>query len=149
MAAVASWAAAAAWVVLGAAILVGVGPVTSTAGVWLIVLGLVVAVMPLVPTDRTGTVTTMRGRLHLLLAIAWFALAYATIGPVSGLLDVGSAARSALGVLKVIAGVSLVALVISMLVRQLRSRTFGISERCFILAVTVSPLIAALALQFR
>jgi hypothetical protein len=149
LAAVASWAAAAAWVVFGAAILAGVGAQRSSVGLWLIVLGLVLTVMPFVPTDRTGTAATPRGRLHLLLAIAWFTLAYATIGPVQGLVQAGSAAHSALGVLKIVAAVSLIALVISMLVRRLRTRTFGISERVFILAVTVAPLVGALAILSR
>jgi hypothetical protein len=39
-----------------------------------------------------------------------------------------------------------VCLVVSLVVRPLRSRTFGVSERAFILAVTLAPLVSAVAL---
>ncbi|WP_353113902.1 DUF998 domain-containing protein [Microbacterium sp.] len=146
LAATASWAAAAAWLVLGAGVLLdtGLGDGRVAVGIWLLVLGVVLAAMPFVPTDRTGTPATLRGRVHLLFAIAWFAIAYGTIGPLGRLLD--GPAASVLGVLDVVAAVALGALVISLVLPRLRTRTFGVSERAFILVVTVAPLIAGVAL---
>jgi len=143
LATAASWAAAAAWICLGSAVLLHTGPSGTGHGVgaWLLVLGLLLAMMPLVPTDRTGSPATLRGRVHLLFAIAWFTLAYSTIGPLGRLL--GNPPSQVLGLLDIAAGLALAALVVSLVVRPLRSRTFGISERAFILVVTLAPLIAS------
>ncbi|TSI12132.1 DUF998 domain-containing protein [Brevibacterium aurantiacum] len=142
----ASRTAAAAWIALGAAVLLR-PPTTSgpsQLGFWLIVLGLVLAVMPYVPTDRTGTSVTLRGRLHFLLAIAWFTIAYSTIGPLAHLLEGLSA--DILDILNFCAGAALFVFVVSLILPALRRYTFGISERAFILAVTVAPLIASATL---
>ncbi|UGS27209.1 DUF998 domain-containing protein [Microbacterium resistens] len=149
IAAAASWTAATAWAALGAGVLsdAALGANRLGVGAWLIVLGLVVAAMPFVPTDRSGQPATIRGRIHLLLAIGWFTLAYSTIGPLGRLLS-GTPAF-VVGVLDPVAAVSLAALVISMVFPALRARTFGASERVFILVVTFAPLIAAAALTAR
>ncbi|WFR85505.1 DUF998 domain-containing protein [Arthrobacter sp. Y-9] len=146
LAGLASWAAAAAWLSLGAAVLSGAGRADLALGGWLLGLGVLLAVMPFVPTDRSGTSVTTRGRIHLLLAIAWFTLAYSTIGPLGRLIGGPPGAVAALDVLNTFAAISLVALVIALLIRPLRRRLFGLCERLFILAVTVAPLVAAWAL---
>ncbi|HXH34175.1 MAG TPA: DUF998 domain-containing protein [Plantibacter sp.] len=145
-----SWAAAAGWAALGLSVLVdpALGAQRVPVGTWLIVLAVVLSVMPWVPTDGPGQRTTLRGRVHLLLAVGWFTIAYATIGPLGRLLG-GSGLTGAGGVLSVldtIAMVALIALVVSLLVRPLRSRTFGLAERVFILVVTLAPLVAGLGI---
>ncbi|MDQ0708720.1 hypothetical protein QFZ52_001372 [Arthrobacter woluwensis] len=146
LAGLASCTAAAAWLSLGAAVLSGAGRADPALGGWLLALGVLLAVMPFVPTDRSGTAITARGRIHLLLAITWFTLAYSTIGPLSRLIAGPPGAVAALGLLNTIAAISLAALVIALLVRPLRRRFFGLCERLFILAVTVAPLVGAWAL---
>lgn len=149
----ASWVAAAAWAVLGIGILTDaqLGTPRVAVGVWLLVLAGVLAVMPAVPTDGPGAKATARGRLHMLLAIGWFAISYATIGPLARLLDATGSLGfgSTLHVLDIIAAIALGALIVSLVVRPLRTRTFGVSERIFILAVTVAPLVAGLGLAVR
>ncbi|GAA1723675.1 DUF998 domain-containing protein [Brachybacterium phenoliresistens] len=147
LATAASWSMAGAWVVLGAAVLAdsaGAGGV-APAGLWMLVLGAVLALMPLVPTDLPDAPTTLRGRVHLLMAIAWFTISYSEIGPMRRMLG-GSALGGAVSALGAIAAVGLAALIISRLVPALRTRTFGISERVFILAVTLAPLLLAIGL---
>lgn len=149
----ASWVAAAAWAILGIGILTDaqLGTPRVDAGVWLLVLAGVLALMPAVPTDGPGAKTTTRGRPHMLLAIGRFAVSYATIGPLARLFDAAGSPGfgSTLHVLDVIAAVALAALIVSLVVRPLRTRTFGVSERIFILAVAVAPLIAGLGLAVR
>lgn len=149
LATITSWAAAAAWICLGSALLLH--PVTSDVqrgvGIWILILGILLATIPLVPTDRSGSQTTLRGRVHLLFAIAWFTLAYSTIAPLGRLLD--EQPSHVLGMLHTVAGLALVALIVSLVVRPLRRRTFGIAERAFILAVTLAPLIASVDLAVR
>ena len=105
-------------------------------------LGVVIAVIPFVPTDLTGAAPTARGRLHLLLAVGWFTIAYSTIGPLGRLLD-PSHASSVLAVANTVAGVALIALVASLVVPTLRTRTFGLSERVFVAVVSVAPIVFA------
>lgn len=144
----ASAAAAAAWVVLGLAVLaLPSGQRSVPLGLWLLLLGLVLAAMPFVPTDGPDAPVTPLGRLHMLLAIAWFSIAYSTIQPSGRLVErVTGATPSGLGLLHTIAAVALVCLVVSLAVRALRGLTFGVSERVFILAVTLAPLLVSLAL---
>lgn len=146
LASAASWTAALAWLVLGAAVLSRTPRSDMVLGCWLLGLGALLAVMPFVPTDRTGTTMTTRGRIHLLFAIAWFAIAYATIAPLSRLVANPAGAVGVLNALDLIAAVSLTALVLTLLIRPLRRRFFGLSERVFVVAVTVAPLVAAWAL---
>lgn len=149
LATAASWSAALAWISLGLTVLLNTvtGDAGRGVGFWLLILGVLLAVMPLVPTDRSGSQTTLRGRVHLLFAIAWFTLAYATIGPLGRLLSTSS--HQLMGVLDTVAAIALAALVISLVVRPLRRRTFGIAERAFILVVTVAPLVASIDLAVR
>lgn len=148
-----AWAAALGWAALGFGLLsdVGLGAPRSTMGIWLLVLALVLVVMPWVPTDGPGAAKTLRGRVHLLLAVGWFTISYSTIAPQARLLEAQGMAGVGTGlqVLHVIAAISLVALVVSLLVRPLRSRTFGVSERLFILVVTIAPLLASLGFALR
>lgn len=145
-----SWTAAAAWLALGAGLLLDPRwesqPVAPAS--WLIILGLVLATMPWVPTDGPGVRPTFRGRFHMLLAVGWFTISYSTIGPLARLLDLAGnpALAETLSVIRIVAAIALAALVLSMFVRPLRSRTFGVSERIFILAVTVAPLLASAGL---
>ncbi|MFX4286797.1 DUF998 domain-containing protein [Janibacter sp. G349] len=148
LATAASRAAAAAWAVLGLAALTVPAPARSVPlGLWLLALAAVLATMPHVPTDGPGAETTPLGRLHMVLAVAWFTIAYSTIGPTGDLLvRLTGAAPPGLALLDHVAAVALVCLVVSLVVRPLRSRTFGVSERAFILAVTLAPLVSAVAL---
>lgn len=146
LASAASWTAALAWLALGAAVLSSTSRSDTALGRWLLGLGVLLAVMPLVPTDRSGTATTTRGRIHLLFAIAWFTIAYATIAPLSRLIASPAGAVAVLNTLDLTAAVSLTALVFTLLIRPLRRRFFGLSERLFIVAVTMAPLVAAGAL---
>lgn len=148
-AALASWSAAAAWAALGAAVLVlpADGAQSPGLGFALLALALVLAVLPAVPTDGPGQRPTLRGRLHLLLAIAWFTLAYSTIGPSIDLVRaLGDRVPALLEVLHPIAALALVCLVVSLVLTPLRARTFGLSERAFILAVTLAPLVVSAGL---
>ncbi|MGO4453833.1 DUF998 domain-containing protein [Arthrobacter sp. RAF14] len=146
LAATASWTAAAAWLALGAGVLSSTGrPDLALAG-WLLGVGTLLAVMPFVPTDRSGSTTTRRGRMHLLLAIAWFTIAYSTIGPLGRLIAGSPVAADLLRHLDTIAAASLAALIVALLARPLRRRFFGLSERVFIVTVTLAPLVAAAAL---
>lgn len=146
LATAASWTASLAWLSLGAAILSSTSRSDTALGGWLLGLGVLLAVMPFVPTDRSGSATTTRGRIHLLFAIAWFTLAYATIAPLSRLITTPACAVAVLNTLDLIAAVSLTALVVTLLIRPLRRRFFGLSERLFIVVVTAAPLVAAWAL---
>ncbi|MGP9502099.1 DUF998 domain-containing protein [Specibacter sp. AOP5-B1-6] len=145
-----SWTAAAAWLALGAGLLLDPRwesqPVAPA--IWLIILGVILATMPWVPTDGPGVRPTFRGRLHMLLAVGWFTISYSTMGPLAGLLDLAGipALAETLSVSRIVAAIALAALVLSMLIRPLRSRTFGVSERIFILAVTFAPLLASAGL---
>lgn len=147
LAAAASWTLAGAWVALGAAVLSGAPRAAEdpAAGAWMLVLGALLALMPFVPTDLPGDRPTVRGRVHLVMAIAWFTIAYSVIGPMSRMLGPTPLA-DVVGVLGPIAAVCLAALVVSLIVPPLRTRTFGISERLFILVVTLAPLLCAIAL---
>lgn len=148
LASVASWSAAAAWAVLGLAVLLGTGGGHTGLGISLLALAIVLALMPMVPTDGPDAETTLRGRIHLLFAVAWFALAYSTISLETRLLEetTGHRAPVLLGPVHVVAAISLACLVLSLLIPALRRRTFGLSERVFIAAVTLAPLIVSLGL---
>lgn len=149
LAASASWVAAAAWISLGTAIVLdeALGVSRFGIGFWLLALGLILAVMPLVPTDRMGSQPTARGRVHMLFAIAWFTLAYSTIDPLGSLL--GGHQGQVLGALNSVAGIALAALIVSLVLPALRARTFGIAERAFILGVTLAPLLTSIDLATR
>lgn len=147
VAAAASRAAAAAWAALGLAVLsLPDGHRSIPLGLWLLALAIVLTVMPFVPTDGPDAQTTPLGRLHMVLAITWFSIAYSTIQPSGDLVTrLTGSAPAGLGPLHVIAAVSLVCLAVSLVIRPLRSVTFGLSERVFILSVTLAPLLVSVA----
>jgi Na+/H+-dicarboxylate symporter len=87
----------------------------------------------------------------MLFAIGWFAISYATIRPLARLFDgvCSLGFGSTLHVLDVLAAIALGCLIVSLVVRPLRTRTFRVSERIFILTVTLAPLIAGLGFAVR
>jgi hypothetical protein len=145
-----AWTTAAAWAALAAAVWL-VRPEWSSRGgitAWLAVLAVIFLVLPFVPTTLEGEKATVIGRLHMLAAIAWFAISYSCMGDFARLADagVGGVLAVSLSVLSGVALVGLIALVASLVLPGLRSRTFGISERVFIVAVNLFYLLAAIVL---
>ncbi len=95
--------------------------------------------LPFLPADVEGQPVTVRGRLHLVAAVAWFALAYRCMSlfvPLLTSVAPGALAWTANALLK-IATVSLATLVVALVVRPLRRWLFGISERVFLLSVSL------------
>lgn len=118
---------------------------TSTS-VYLLVLSVIFLVLPALPTDLEGEKATLIGRAHLVAAIAWFALSYTLTGRFAQLVaDSGNALSGVLSALNIIAMVSLIALVISLL-PKLRARFFGITERVFLVAISLFFLLLPIAL---
>jgi hypothetical protein len=145
-----AWTTAAAWAALAAAVWL-VRPEWSSRGgitAWLAVLAVIFLLLPFVPTTLEGEKATVIGRLHMLAAIAWFAISYSCMGDFVRLADagVGGVLAVSLSVLSGVALVGLIALVASLVLPGLRSRTFGISERVFIVAVNLFYLLAAIVL---
>ena len=145
-----AWTTAAAWAALATAVWL-VRPEWSSRGgitAWLAVLAVIFLVLPFVPTTLEGEKATVIGRLHMLAAIAWFAISYSCMGDFVRLADagVGGVLAVSLSVLSGVALVGLIALVASLVLPGLRSRTFGISERVFIVAVNLFYLLAAIVL---
>lgn len=105
----------------------------------LIALAVLFAVLPFLPTDIEGTETTTVGRLHMLAAIAWFALSYSCMGNFTRLLESAIPALLAhvLLALSWVALASLVALVAALVIKPARRYAFGIAERIFILSITL------------
>ncbi|QRY63324.1 DUF998 domain-containing protein [Gordonia sp. PDNC005] len=140
---------AAGWAVLAAAVWTGLPEWSDTgqATALLLVLAAVFVVLPLVPTDLEGAAVTMIGRLHYVLAIAWFAISYSLTGNFSRWMSeaVGGGLASAASALHIVALVSLIVLVVA-LVTPLRSRLFGIAERVFIVSISVFYLLVAIGL---
>jgi len=150
LSAVMAWTTAAAWAALAAAVWL-VRPEWSSRGgitAWLAVLAVIFLLLPFVPTTLEGEKATVIGRLHMLAAIAWFAISYSCMGDFVRLADagVGGVLAVSLSVLSGVALVGLIALVASLVLPGLRSRTFGISERVFIVAVNLFYLLAAIVL---
>jgi hypothetical protein len=145
LAAAVTWTSAVFWAVLAGA--VALGPPTPEKGValWLAVLAVIFAALPFLPTDVEGQPTTLIGRLHLVAAIAWFAIAYSCMGNIVRLLTplAPRGLVSLLGATRWVTAAALTALVIALVVRRLRPYAFGISERIFLLAVYVFYLGAA------
>ncbi|MEJ9078738.1 DUF998 domain-containing protein [Gordonia malaquae] len=140
---------AAGWAALAAAVWTGL-PAWSDKGqatALLLVLAAVFAVLPLAPTDLEGAAVTTIGRLHYVLAIAWFAISYSLTGNFSRWMSdaVGGTAASVASALHIVALVSLIVLVVA-LVTPLRRRLFGIAERVFIVAISVFYLLVAIGL---
>ena len=89
--------------------------------------------------DVEGQPTTLIGRLHLVAAIAWFAIAYSCMGNIVRLLAplAPQGLVSFLGAARWVTAAALIALVTALVIRRLRPYAFGISERIFLLAVYV------------
>lgn len=114
--------------------------------VCLILLTGIFVALPFLPTDVEGQPVTIRGRLHLVAAVAWFALAYRCMNLFAPLLSSaapGVLAYIANGLSKV-ATASLAVLIVALVVRPLRRWLFGISERVFLLSVSVFFLLVPL-----
>lgn len=136
-----TWLTVPFWALLAVAVATELSDWNDSTGVVvaLSALALIFLVLPFVPTNLEGDQISLIGRLHYLLAIAWFALSYACMGnfvrfftaqgnqPLATILDV----------ISWIALISLAISVIVLLVKRLRPKVFGISERIFILAVTI------------
>lgn len=136
-----TWITAAFWGVLALATLVAFPDWKDLGGVvvCLFALAVIFIVLPFLPTDVEGAPVTTIGRLHMLAAIAWFALSYACMGNFVRLLEDASPQPwgATLVVLSVVALVSLIALVAALVIRPARRYVFGIAERVFILSVTL------------
>ncbi|TDD63394.1 DUF998 domain-containing protein [Kribbella antibiotica] len=130
---IAAWVWGAAWVALAFAV------DSASARVWLLVLAVIFVALPFIPTDLEGTRQTVIGRVHYVAAVAWFAISFSLMSTFTDRYDV-----AVLTVLRWIALVSLAALVIALVVRPLRRRFFGLSERAFIVAVNLFYLIVAI-----
>ena len=143
-----TWTSAVFWAMLAGA--VALGPPTPEKGValWLAVLAVIFAVLPFLPTDVEGQPTTLIGRLHLVAAIAWFAIAYSCMGNIVRLLAplTPRGLVSFLGATRWVTAAALIALVTALVVHRLRPYAFGISERIFLLAVYIFYLGAAAGL---
>lgn len=142
-----TWVTGALWVALAAAVWTGLPHWSDRQGITisLVVLAVIFVVLPLLPTDLEGEAATTVGRLHLLAAIAWFAISYSCMGNFVRLLD-PTAVGAVLTGTRWIALVSLVVLVASMVVPFLRRRAFGLSERVFIVAVNIFYVVAAIGM---
>lgn len=123
----------------------------DTVRIFLFALAAIFVVLPFLPTDVEGEEVTLIGRLHLLAAVAWFALAYAGMGDLVDVLKplVADPLGAALVVLSWVALVSLIALVAALVIRPARRYAFGISERIFLVAVNLFYVDVALAILTR
>ena len=143
-----TWTSAVFWATLAGAI--ALGPSTPEKGVtlWLAVLAVIFTVLPFLPTDVEGQPTTLIGRLHLVAAIAWFAIAYSCMGNIVRMLTpiAPRGLVSSLGAIRWVTAAALIALVTALVIRRLKPFAFGISERIFLLAVHVFYLGAAAGL---
>ena len=143
-----TWTSAVFWATLAGAI--ALGPSTPEKGVtlWLAVLAVIFTVLPFLPTDVEGQPTTLIGRLHLVAAIAWFAIAYSCMGNIVRMLTpiAPRGLVSSLGATRWVTAAALIALVTALVIRRLKPFAFGISERIFLLAVHVFYLGAAAGL---
>jgi len=148
-----TWTTAAAWAAFAAAVWFGPVDWTERGGIacWLLALALIFLVLPFVPTTLEGEQATVIGRLHMLAAVSWFAISYSCMSDFVRLAESsgGGLLTFALIVLSWIALAGLVVLVASLVLPGLRSRTFGISERVFIVAVNLFYLLAAVVLLVR
>jgi len=136
-----SWVTVPFWALLAAAVATGLPDWPDATGivVCLILLAVIFLALPFVPTDLEGQQLSAIGRLHYLLAIGWFALSYACMGNFARLFSARGPEwlGAALTVISWIALVSLALSVLVLIVKQLRPKVFGISERVFILSVNL------------
>lgn len=134
-----TWATGGMWLALAVAVGLGFPQWSDRIGVvaCLAVLALLFAALPLLPTDLEGERPTRIGRLHLLAAIAWFALSYACMGNFARLLQEPPAIGATLVVLSWVTLVSLILLIAALVLKPLRRRLFGLFERAFLVAVNL------------
>ncbi|MDT0156030.1 DUF998 domain-containing protein [Microbacterium sp. ARD32] len=136
-----TWITVPFWALLAAAVAAGLPDWSDVTGivVCLVALAAIFLVLPFVPTDLEGQKLSMIGRLHYLLAIAWFAISYACMGNFARLFSARGPEwlGASLTVISWIALVSLAVSVVVLIVKQLRPKVFGISERVFILSVNL------------
>lgn len=134
-----TWATGGMWLALAVAVGLGFPQWSDRIGVvaCLAVLALLFAALPLLPTDLEGERPTLVGRLHLLAAIAWFALSYACMGNFARLLQEPPAIGATLVVLSWVTLVSLILLIAALVLKPLRRRLFGLFERAFLVAVNL------------
>ncbi|MFB6719001.1 DUF998 domain-containing protein [Kribbella sp. NPDC056345] len=133
---VATWVWAAAWAALAGAV--------DRGAVWLLILAAIFVVLPFLPTDLEGARRTAIGRIHYLAAIAWFAISFSLTSTFTDQFDL-----VVLNALRWIALVSLAALVVALVVRPLRRRFFGLSERIFIASINLFYLVVPIAVLTR
>ena len=145
---VTTWVTAGMWLALALAVGSAFPDDLATVRIFLFVLAAIFVVLPFLPTDVEGEEATLIGRLHLLAAVAWFALAYAGMGDLVDVLKplVADPLGAALVVLSWVALVSLIALVAALVIRPARRYAFGISERVFLVAVNLFYVDVALAI---
>lgn len=134
-----TWATGGMWLALAVAVGLGFPQWSDRIGVvaCLAVLALLFAALPFLPTDLEGERPTLVGRLHLLAAIAWFALSYACMGNFARLLQEPPTIGATLVVLSWVTLVSLILLIAALLIKPLRRRLFGLFERAFLVAVNL------------
>lgn len=136
-----TWVTVPFWGLLAAAVAIGIPewPDSTLVSIALAVLALIFAFLPFVPTDLEGEKLSTTGRLHYLMAIAWFAISYACMGNLVRLFTAEGPAPLAqtLHAVSWIALVSLVISVVALIIRPLRAKAFGIAERVFILSVSL------------
>lgn len=144
-----TWATAGMWAALAGAVITGFPPSSDLAVIiCLVALAVIFVALPFLPTDLEGERATRIGRVHLLAAIAWFALSYACMGNVIRLLQplVPAALHATLVVMSWVALIGLIALVVALVLRPLRRIAFGISERVFLVAVNLFYLTTAIGI---
>ncbi len=145
-----TWVTVPFWGLLAAAVVVGLPDWEDSTfvSIALAVLALIFFALPFVPTDLEGEKLTTIGRLHYLMAIAWFALSYACIGNFVRLFTAEGPAPLA-QLLQVISWLALVSLIVSvavLIIKPLRPKFFGIAERIFILSVNLFYIGAAIGI---
>jgi hypothetical protein len=136
-----TWTTAAFWAALALATIVAFSSwdsLTSVA-IRLIALTVIFVALPFLPTDLEDSKATAVGRLHLVAAVAWFALSYSCMSDFTELLRSYASAPIATTLIASswVALISLIALVVALLVRPLRRYAFGITERIFLISVNV------------
>lgn len=136
-----TWVSVPFWALLAAAVATGLPGWPDATGITiaLAVLAAIFLALPFVPTDLEGEKLSTVGRLHYLMAIAWFAISYACMGNFTRLFAAAGPAwlAGALTVISWVAAVSLAVSVVVLVIKRLRPLVFGISERIFILSVTL------------
>ena len=141
LSAITTWVTAALWLVLAATAVSAYPTWSHLVGVTigLVILAAIFVVLPFLPTDVEGQAATTIGRLHLVTAVAWFAISYACMDEFVDLLRPTSnpPLDAVLVTTNWTALVALVLLIAAFVIRPVRRYAFGITERVFLLSVTV------------